>query len=72
MMRRRWSRRWCRRRAAAFHRPVLTNPSGFAGIDGVFRFKPDGTNERGLAVMRVAAGGADRQPDAEMFGGSGT
>jgi ABC-type branched-subunit amino acid transport system substrate-binding protein len=36
---------------------VLTNPSGFAGIDGLFRFKPDGTNERGLAVMRVASGG---------------
>lgn len=36
---------------------TLTNPSGFAGIDGVFRFKPDGTNERGLAVMRVTAGG---------------
>ena len=36
---------------------VLTNSSGFAGIDGVFRFKPDGTNERGLAVLRVAAGG---------------
>jgi len=36
---------------------MLTNPSGFAGIDGVFRFKPDGTNQRGLAVMRVAPGG---------------
>jgi hypothetical protein len=37
---------------------VLTNPSGFAGIDGIFRFKPDGTNERGLAVMRVTPSGA--------------
>ena len=36
---------------------VLTNASGFAGIDGLFRFRPDGTNERGLAVMRVTAGG---------------
>jgi ABC-type branched-subunit amino acid transport system substrate-binding protein len=36
---------------------VLTNNSGFAGIDGLFRFRPDGTNERGLAVMRVATGG---------------
>jgi substrate-binding family protein len=36
---------------------VLTSASGFAGIDGLFRFRPDGTNERGLAVMRVAAGG---------------
>jgi len=36
---------------------TLTNPSGFAGIDGLFRFKADGTNDRGLAVLRVAAGG---------------
>ena len=36
---------------------VLTNPSGFAGIDGLFRFHADGTNERGLAVMKVASGG---------------
>jgi len=36
---------------------VLVNPSGFAGIDGLFRFRPDGTNERGLAVMRVGSGG---------------
>ena len=40
---------------------MLTNASGFAGIDGLFRFRPDGTNERGLAVMRVASsGGAGR------------
>ena len=37
---------------------ILTNPSGFSGIDGLFRFKPDGTNERGLAVLRVATSGA--------------
>ena len=36
---------------------VLTNNSGFAGIDGLFRFRPDGTNERGLAVMRAGPGG---------------
>jgi ABC-type branched-subunit amino acid transport system substrate-binding protein len=36
---------------------VLQNSSGFAGIDGLFRFKPDGTNERGLAVMRVTSAG---------------
>ncbi len=40
-----------------FSPDVLTNPSGFAGIDGLFRFRADGTNERGLAVMRVATGG---------------
>src|ERR1700716_4126391 len=40
-----------------FSPEVLTNPSGFAGIDGLFRFSSDGTNERGLAVMKVATGG---------------
>jgi ABC-type branched-subunit amino acid transport system substrate-binding protein len=41
-----------------FSSETLTNPSGFAGIDGLFRFRTDGTNERGLAVMRVATGGS--------------
>src|SRR6195952_3314564 len=40
-----------------FSAETLTNPSGFAGIDGLFRFRSDGTNERGLAVMKVATGG---------------
>lgn len=44
--------------AQRFSPQVLTNGSGFAGIDGLFRFRPDGTNERGLSVMRVAPGGA--------------
>ena len=43
--------------AQRFSEQVLTNSSGFAGIDGVFRFRPDGTNERGLAVLRVTPGG---------------
>jgi ABC-type branched-subunit amino acid transport system substrate-binding protein len=43
--------------AQRFSEPVLTGASGFAGIDGIFRFRPDGTNERGLAVMRVAPSG---------------
>ena len=43
--------------AQRFSPEVLTNPSGFAGIDGLFRFRADGSNERGLAVMRVASGG---------------
>src|SRR5712671_1569830 len=41
-----------------FSSEVLTNPPGFAGIDGLFRFRADGANERGLAVMRVASGGS--------------
>ena len=40
-----------------FSEQVLTNASGFAGIDGVFRFRPEGPNERGLAVLRVTTSG---------------
>jgi len=36
----------------------LTNPQGFAGVDGVFRLSPDGTNERGLAVRQITASAA--------------
>jgi branched-chain amino acid transport system substrate-binding protein len=52
----------------------LTNPSGFAGIDGIFRFKADGTNERGLAVLRVGpSGGQVVSPPPKSFGSaSGT
>jgi ABC-type branched-subunit amino acid transport system substrate-binding protein len=39
-----------------FSESVLTNPSGFAGADGVFRFRPDGLNERGLAVLELRNG----------------
>jgi ABC-type branched-subunit amino acid transport system substrate-binding protein len=41
-----------------FSEQVLTNPSGFAGIDGVFRFRAEGTNDRGLAVLRVTPSGS--------------
>ncbi len=52
---------------------VLTNASGFAGIDGLFRFRPDGTNQRGLAVLRVSpTGGQIVSPPPKAFGGSGT
>ena len=37
-----------------FNQAALTNISGFNGADGVFRFRSDGTNERGLAVMEIA------------------
>jgi ABC-type branched-subunit amino acid transport system substrate-binding protein len=41
-----------------FNQAALTNISGFNGADGVFRFRSDGTNERGLAVMEITDGGA--------------
>jgi ABC-type branched-subunit amino acid transport system substrate-binding protein len=55
-----------------FSEAVLTNASGFTGIDGLFRFRPDGTNQRGLAVMRVTpSGGQIISPAPKSFGGSG-
>jgi len=39
-----------------FSQASLTNPSGFTGLDGVFRFRQDGTCERGLAVMEIRNG----------------
>mgnify|MGYP001604014256 CR=1 FL=1 len=40
----------------AFDRESLSNPNGFAGIDGIFRFRPDGLVERGLAIMEFKNG----------------
>jgi branched-chain amino acid transport system substrate-binding protein len=52
---------------------LLTNASGFAGIDGVFRFRPDGTNQRGLAVLKATpSGGQVIAPAPRTFGASGT
>src|SRR5215475_731111 len=51
-----------------FSEQVLTNPSGFAGIDGVFRFRPEGPNDRGLAVLRVTpSGGQVISPAPQSF-----
>ena len=56
-----------------FSDDVLTNSSGFTGIDGLFRFRPDGTNQRGLAVLRVSpTGGQIISPPPKGFGGSAT
>jgi len=58
---------------ARFAEETLTNASGFAGIDGVFRFRPDGTNQRGLAVLRVTStGGQVISPPPKAFSASGT
>lgn len=42
-----------------FSAEVLTDPSGFKGVVGQFRFRGDGTTERGLWVYRVTPSGAD-------------
>jgi ABC-type branched-subunit amino acid transport system substrate-binding protein len=40
-----------------FTQAALMDPNGFAGVNGIFRFSPDGTSERGLAVMEVTPTG---------------
>lgn len=41
-----------------FSQDILTNTSGFNGADGLFRFRADGPNERGLAMLQISGGGA--------------
>lgn len=49
----------------------LTRSSGFAGVDGLFRLKADGTSERGLAILEVQKFGSRViQPAPSVFGSS--
>jgi len=40
-----------------FSAQAIQNPNGFTGVDGLFRFGPDGLVQRGLAVLEVSPGG---------------
>lgn len=40
----------------AYNRDAIINPNGFAGIDGIFRFRPDGLADRGLAILELRGG----------------
>jgi len=42
---------------ADFSDAAITNPNGFSGLDGIFRFRPDGLVQRGLAVLEVEHNG---------------
>lgn len=44
--------------APAYDPGAISDPNGFSGIDGIFRFRPDGTAERGLAVFEFRNGRA--------------
>ncbi|MEJ0058267.1 MAG: hypothetical protein WDM79_01145 [Terricaulis sp.] len=46
------------RGSQGFSRSSLENNEGFLGSDGIFRFRADGTIERGFAIMEVRAAGA--------------
>jgi branched-chain amino acid transport system substrate-binding protein len=39
-----------------FSAEAITNPNGWSGVDGIFRFLPNGRSERALAVIAVQAG----------------
>ena len=56
--------------AERFSQSVLTNPNGFAGIDGVFRLLPDGSNDRRLSVYEVTGSGTQlADPAPRSFAG---
>ncbi|MFP7674215.1 penicillin-binding protein activator [Marivita sp. S0852] len=59
-------------RSDALGTRALTQNSGFQGANGVFRLRPDGTNERGLAVATVRNNQVTiLDPAPSGFGGAG-
>jgi ABC-type branched-subunit amino acid transport system substrate-binding protein len=48
-----------------FREDVLLSRNGFLGATGVFRFRPDGISERGLAVFEITQGGSKMVGPAE-------
>ena len=51
-----------------FSQQAILNPSGFTGVDGLFRFAPSGLVQRGLAVLEVEPqGGVVVSPAPQTF-----
>lgn len=51
---------------------ALTQGAGFRGASGIFRLRPDGTNERGLAVATINESQVTiLSPAPQSFGGAG-
>ena len=51
---------------------ALTQGAGFVGVNGIFRLRADGTNERGLAIAQIQSGRAVVvDPAPRSFGGFG-
>ncbi|MDO5659089.1 MAG: penicillin-binding protein activator [Paracoccus sp. (in: a-proteobacteria)] len=60
------------RRANALTSTGLTRAQGFSGVNGVFRFLPDGTNQRGMAIATINGGQVQViDPAPQRFGGAG-
>lgn len=49
---------------ARFTPEAITNQTGFLGAEGLFRFRADGLNERGLAVVEITREGPRTVDDA--------
>lgn len=45
------------RRRNRFSVDAITDPNGYFGADGLFRLNPDGSVERGLAILEIQPGG---------------
>jgi len=46
---------------------LLTNPSGFAGRDGLFRLKADGRSDYALVMRQIGAGGVVTTIDGQKL-----
>jgi ABC-type branched-subunit amino acid transport system substrate-binding protein len=56
-----------------FTTATLTDPNGFSGVDGIFRFNADGSIERGLSVLSIRPGGFSTvDPAPATFQGKGS
>lgn len=55
-----------------FSEATLTNTNGFSGQDGVFRFRQNGLNDRGLAIYEIRSGSARpiASPPTTFVGGN--
>ena len=57
---------------APITRAALTQAAGFAGVSGIFRLLPNGTNERGLAIAQIRNNQVVViDPAPRSFGGAG-
>ncbi len=59
-------------KANALTSAALTQGSGFVGVQGIFRLRSDGTNERGLAIATISNNQVTVvDPAPRSFGGAG-
>jgi branched-chain amino acid transport system substrate-binding protein len=50
----------------AYNPALMTNPSGFAGRDGLFRFNANGRSDYALVIKQIGAGGVTTLDGAKI------